>query len=855
MHSAAFKNLARLQKSLSITASGEEIFEVSTLADVWASGDFLVSVSKCSNRILKVAKDLSKFATVYYGKGGAGLLLVCKEDGTVLLLKRSKSVEQPFTWGIPGGALSKGEGWYRGEDIKNDDGPSNEDFSETAFREAGEELFSDSSIGLNKSKMNLIGQTDFKDEDGGFTYRTFVYDIPLDEKNRISANLSLNWENDRAKWYRLSDLPLNLHFGIKFTKDNLEEQGIQLFESKEDELDWIREYLKGLAGKVDRESHQVIKDLIGKVSVMIPTKLEEGEDHSDFRFRRTHAVHDFFNYAVKEISRAGERKTAIEMMNYASRFAQKPKDKYRFTDEKSLLKMPRSEQSAHAGFFYHGSELRNAISILKSNTFVGAGAFTRLSLTADLSVAAKFGDTIFVFDAKKLQRSGAKKMNYGDIPKIERAREQSGKPIDENYLKNPWISELYQYEKEWVLPLPYQIKSGDLVKIIFFSNTRDKKDDGRGGGASANEAFAALDEATDIPIEIMNYPSFGSHSPPSSKKMEPESANLTELVYTSALSEQASSENLMKKYLNERTKEFPFTDSTGDRTKDPVYGMAWALNRAIENMGSYARQLDFKSNYDAGRIFEFYSEIKRMGERIGYLADNYRWEILISYGLSYRDEDRAKALYEPYVRAMKEICEKIVSKEDDFKNIILKKNFGDTDNPKEENYIVRYFVYPSGESEVIRGAARDFCSKNIDKILAIQNLREYLDANGPKVYGESNYKWYSKDISDYSLSSRIEDAMRYADPTKIPDDAYVEHFLSLIDSEKLDTIPDDRLERLGKRYLAEGREKYAGGGKYDDQWIYNYRGYRSPEFKRKLEILMRAMNKNSQGFATEDSES
>lgn len=845
------KNLAinKLLKSLRLLNAGNEILRVSILKDLYCSDDIIVKNASCSDQILKLAKDLSKIATTYYGKGGAGLLLVCREDNTVLMLKRSRYVEQPMTWGIPGGALSKGEGWHRRDEI-GESGFSAEDFSEAAFREADEELFSSGGTSLDKSKMTLIGETEFRD--GGFTYRTFVYDIPLEEKKRITGSFSLNWENDKAKWYSLSDLPSNLHFGVKFTKDNLEEQGVQLFENRIDELDWIREYLRGLLPKVGPQSEQVLKDLVEKVSVMIPTlsTRAQGEDYGDFRFKVLNAVHDFFNYSVKELSRVGEKKVAIEMMNYASRFARKPKDKYNSSNEKALTKLPSGEQSAHSGFFYHGSELRNAISILRSGTFVGAGAFTRLSLTSDLSVAAKFGDTIFVFDAKKLQRSGAKKMNYGDVTTTERIREQTGKPVDENYLKNPWIADLYRYEKEWVLPLPYRMEPGDLVKIIYFSNTKDRDVGGgyRNQYSSANEAFTALDAVTDVPVEIMNYPSFGSHSPSTSKKVEPESADLTELTYSTILSEQATIEQLEKIY-NEETdkriwdKAYLSSSYRNDWIKFTIY----KLRTAITELGSYARQMSFTSTYDAGKILDFYRDVERIRDDIKSNKEPINSMLLSWYNFSYSDIDSAKEFFMPFINKIVDICDKILSKKEEFKAIFLNKQFGDPSSPQEENYIVRYFIYPSGEVELIRSRAREWCANNIDRILSIPNIREYLDLNGPKVYAE-NYSWYKKDLSDYSIESRLGELIRYAEPSKVPDEVYIEHFLSLIDSEKIESIPDDRLERVGKRYAVDGKEKRSGG-KYDDQWIYNHRNYGSDARKKKLEVLMKAMNENNDGFA------
>lgn len=845
------KNLAisKLLRSLHIVGAKEEILRVSLLKELYCSNDIIIKNASCGDHILKLAKDLSKIATTYYGKGGAGLLLVCKEDSTVLMLKRSRHVEQPMTWGIPGGALSKGEGWHRRDDIE-DSGFSAEDFSEAAFREADEELFSKGGASLDRSKMTLIGETEFKD--GGFTYKTFVYDIPLEEKKRITGNLSLNWENDKAKWYSLSDLPSNLHFGVKFTKDNLEEQGVPLFENRLDELDWIREYLRGLLPKIGNLSEQVLKGLIEKVSVMIPSvssKAEE-EDHSDFRFRRANSVHEFFNYAVKELSRAGEKKTAIEMMNYASRFARKPKDKYDSGDDKKLMKLPSGEVSAHQGFFYHGSELRNAISILKSGTFVGAGAFTRLSLTSDLSVAAKFGDTIFVFDAKKLQRSGVKKMNYGDFKTIEGIKDSDGKPVDENYLKNPWITNLYRYEKEWVLPLPYQMEPGDLVKIIYFSKTKDREN---GGGhnnqySSANEAFAELDASTDVPVEVMNYPSFGAHSPSTSKKVAPESVNLTELTYSTILSEQSTIEQLEKIYNEEANKRiwdkaYISSPYRNDWIKSTIY----KLRKTITELGSYARSMDFKGTYDAGRVLDFYRDIGRVRDDIKNSKELIDSSLLSWYNFSSDDMDSAKEFFMPFINKIVDICDKVLSKKEEFKSIFLNKQFGDPGNPQEENYIVKYFVYPYGEPDIIRDTAREWCGSNIDKVLSIPNIREYLDLNGPKVYGEGTYKSHARELSDYSVNSRLGELIRYAEPSKVTDEVYIEHFLSLIDSEKIDTIPDDRLERISKRYLVEGKENH-GGGKYDDEWIRQYRNYGSVQRKQKLEVMMATMNPESSGF-------
>ena len=260
--------------------------------------------------------------------------------------------------------------------------------------------------------------------------------------------------------------------------------------------------------------------------------------------------------------------------------------------------------------------------------------------------------------------------------------------------------------------------------------------------------------------------------------------------------------------------------------------------------------MDFKSTYDAGKILDFYRDIERIRDDIKSNNDLIDSQLLSWYNFSYRDIDAAREFFMPFINKIVDICEKILSKKEEFKTIFLNKQFGDPVSPQEENYIVRYFIYPSGEVELIRSRAREWCANNIDKILSIPNIREYLDLNGPKVYGE-NYSWYKKDLSDYSIESRLGELIRYAEPSKVPDEAYVEHFLSLVDSERIESIPNDRLERIAKRYLVEGKEKYSGG-KYDDQWIYNHRNYGSDTRKNKLEVLMKAMNENNDGFAEID---
>lgn len=119
----------------------------------------------------------------FWGKRGAGALMVARGTGRVLLTLRSSGVRNPGTWGLPGGALEEGESPESG-----------------ARREAAEEL------GFT-GPMELQPAYVFKAE--GFTYYNFVGIVGSEFES------VLDWENDAAGWFDLDDLPSPLHFGVQ----------------------------------------------------------------------------------------------------------------------------------------------------------------------------------------------------------------------------------------------------------------------------------------------------------------------------------------------------------------------------------------------------------------------------------------------------------------------------------------------------------------------------------------------------------------------------------------------------------------------------------------------------------------
>jgi N-glycosidase YbiA len=144
----------------------------------------------------------------FYGKAGAGILFFCQNQ--VLLLERSPNVQEPGTWGIPGGAI--GEMYIQSEeDSLGQEHLSLDVFFQNAIKETIEEL-------CGGEEYYLPDPIDFFDkvifEEGNFKYVTFLARIT--EEQRDAWDMELNWENDSYEWFPVTDLPEPLHFGVKF---------------------------------------------------------------------------------------------------------------------------------------------------------------------------------------------------------------------------------------------------------------------------------------------------------------------------------------------------------------------------------------------------------------------------------------------------------------------------------------------------------------------------------------------------------------------------------------------------------------------------------------------------------------
>lgn len=117
-------------------------------------------------------------------KEGAGVLFCCRPTGRVLLALRSRWVDEPGVWGIPGGGVEPGESPLDG-----------------AMREAEEE------IGY-RGEINAMPAYTFHGSDG-FRYHNFIGIVDREFEPTI------NWESEAAGWFHPNELPFPLHRGVE----------------------------------------------------------------------------------------------------------------------------------------------------------------------------------------------------------------------------------------------------------------------------------------------------------------------------------------------------------------------------------------------------------------------------------------------------------------------------------------------------------------------------------------------------------------------------------------------------------------------------------------------------------------
>ena len=124
----------------------------------------------------------------YWGNAGSGMLFTTGDE--ILLLHRSSFVQEPNTWGIPGGAIPEDEDTGRLMDPLR-----------SAVKEVREEV---GQVPPHRVVDKYVFQ------DGGFRFTTFIAKVGKTFRPR------LDWENSDYAWVSREDIDdYRLHFGVR----------------------------------------------------------------------------------------------------------------------------------------------------------------------------------------------------------------------------------------------------------------------------------------------------------------------------------------------------------------------------------------------------------------------------------------------------------------------------------------------------------------------------------------------------------------------------------------------------------------------------------------------------------------
>lgn len=120
-----------------------------------------------------------------WGNRAAGLLIVARDTGRVLLTLRSADVVEPHTWGLPGGKCEGAEGTRS-----------------CALREFQEETGYGLPIVVASPPLHVYREPDFE-------FHNFLGFVDSEFEPE------LDWENEDFGWFALNELPRRLHFGVR----------------------------------------------------------------------------------------------------------------------------------------------------------------------------------------------------------------------------------------------------------------------------------------------------------------------------------------------------------------------------------------------------------------------------------------------------------------------------------------------------------------------------------------------------------------------------------------------------------------------------------------------------------------
>lgn len=129
----------------------------------------------------------------YWGKNGAGIVFICSQSNEILLGMRSADVDDPHTWGTPGGSV-EGEQHYMTPFEENY--IPLEKYIQGAITETKEEC-GDVPPGFHETQ---ISEKYIEYKDCGFKYITFLADINKRQKKAWTIRTT-DGENEYFKWF------------------------------------------------------------------------------------------------------------------------------------------------------------------------------------------------------------------------------------------------------------------------------------------------------------------------------------------------------------------------------------------------------------------------------------------------------------------------------------------------------------------------------------------------------------------------------------------------------------------------------------------------------------------------------
>jgi 8-oxo-dGTP pyrophosphatase MutT (NUDIX family) len=147
----------------------------------------------------------------YWGVGGAGIVLICSEDGTVFLQKRSSQVTGGAgQWAFPGGGIHVEEEYERHWEspIPDEHVLSDNDYR---FLQTAEDEFTEE-VGTLPDSTRVVDSYIY--EDCGFKYKTFICDVSFSGKQSLGSG-GTNWESEANGWFTVEEFQgKDLFFGF-----------------------------------------------------------------------------------------------------------------------------------------------------------------------------------------------------------------------------------------------------------------------------------------------------------------------------------------------------------------------------------------------------------------------------------------------------------------------------------------------------------------------------------------------------------------------------------------------------------------------------------------------------------------